>query len=51
MGRRAGKKNAESGWRVMCDERASGKLVESTENSGAKYRARTYGREKLADAD
>ena len=36
LGRRAGKKNAESGWRVMCDERVSGKLVASTENSGAK---------------
>ena len=36
LGRRVGKKNAESGWRVICDERASRELMESSENSGAK---------------
>ena len=50
LGRRAGRKNAESGWRVICDERASGELMESSGNSGAKYKARNYGREELADA-
>ena len=52
LGRRAGKKNAESGWEVICGERASGELKEeSSETSGAKEKARIYGREKLADAD
>ena len=50
LGRRAGRKNAESGWEVICDERASGELMESSGNSGAKYKARNYGREELADA-
>ena len=50
LGRRAGKKNAESGSEVICGERASGELMESSGNSGAKYKARNYGREKLADA-
>ena len=45
-----GGKNAESGWEVICDERASGELMESSGNSGAKYKARNYGREELADA-
>ena len=51
LGRRAGKKNAESGWEVICGERASGELKESSETSGAKEKARMYGREKLADAN
>ena len=50
LGRRAGRKN-ESGWEVICGERASGELKEeSSETSGAKEKARMYGREKLADA-